>query len=111
MKTLAVVVAVVAATTAAVAAIRAGAPEARPSASPCKPQVAHGPSVGKVERTSGMVFQGKNALKEDGAKLFTNATLCTLDGRATFLVTPLKRTTCEMRPGARLRLYPPKLKK
>jgi hypothetical protein len=110
MKALAIAAAV-AATTAAVTAVRADAPEARPAASPCKPQLAHGPSVGKLERTSGRVFQGKNALKEDGAKLFTNATLCTLDGRATFLVTPLKRTSCEMRPEARLRLYPPKLKK
>lgn len=105
------VVATVAAITAAISVVRAGAPEARPAASSCKPQLAHGPSVGKIERTSGTVFQGKNAMKEDGAKLFTNATLCTGDGRATFLVKPLKRTSCEMRPDARLRLYPPKLKK
>src|SRR5262245_32009129 len=79
--------------------------------SQCKPQAAHAPTVGHLLEIKGLgVYRGKSLLTDSNAQLPTNSTLCTSSNAIVkFEVEPLKKTTCRMRPNARLRLFPPKL--
>jgi hypothetical protein len=94
---------------AAVAAGTAAAQVRTPFDAGCQPRGAHTPKVGKVTRASGQVHQGKNFVTS-GTALLTNGTLCTGDeGFTRFTLDQPNVASCELRPAARIRLYPPKL--